>query len=243
MTWSHKFIARRSPSCSNTTSARRNSRPSAALTAALVVDLVFLQPGKTDRERKFVGSSFEREQLMPRSALTANARVSFARRRRRASHRQMRPASRSSPARRSASMTRRQNDIGTHSFVSGCPATVMLRCRFTPESGHFIDKLCHRFAPRLRTLAVQKGMSALPPKADMCGALAHVRFVPIADIQLWQSLISACTRRFHFPHHLVEIEARWFLPRWEFLEALEPRCGECLQRHLNEGAICEPFVV
>ena len=25
-------------------------------------------------------------------------------------------------------------------------------------------------------------MSALPPKADMCGALADVRFVPIADI-------------------------------------------------------------
>ena len=25
-------------------------------------------------------------------------------------------------------------------------------------------------------------MSALPPKADICGALAHVRFVPIADI-------------------------------------------------------------
>jgi hypothetical protein len=24
-------------------------------------------------------------------------------------------------------------------------------------------------------------MSALPPKADMCSALAHVRFVPIAD--------------------------------------------------------------
>jgi hypothetical protein len=32
-----------------------------------------------------------------------------------------------------------------------------------------------------RTYAVQKGMSALPPKADMCGALAHVRFVPKAD--------------------------------------------------------------
>ena len=29
-------------------------------------------------------------------------------------------------------------------------------------------------------------MSALPPKADMCGALAHVRFVPIADI--WPGL-------------------------------------------------------
>ena len=29
---------------------------------------------------------------------------------------------------------------------------------------------------------MQKAMSALPPKADMCGALAHVCFVPIADI-------------------------------------------------------------
>jgi hypothetical protein len=33
-----------------------------------------------------------------------------------------------------------------------------------------------------RTYAVQKGMSASPPKADMCGALAHVRFGPKADI-------------------------------------------------------------
>ena len=33
-----------------------------------------------------------------------------------------------------------------------------------------------------RTCAVHKPMSALPPKADMCSALAHVRFVPIADI-------------------------------------------------------------
>ena len=33
-----------------------------------------------------------------------------------------------------------------------------------------------------RTFAVQKGMSALPPKADMCGAKRDVRFVPIADI-------------------------------------------------------------
>ena len=33
-----------------------------------------------------------------------------------------------------------------------------------------------------QTCAAQKVMSALPPKADMCGALAHVRFVPIADI-------------------------------------------------------------
>jgi hypothetical protein len=34
-----------------------------------------------------------------------------------------------------------------------------------------------------QTFAMQKGMSALTPKADMCSALAHVRFVPIADIR------------------------------------------------------------
>ena len=33
-----------------------------------------------------------------------------------------------------------------------------------------------------QTFAVQNVMSALPPKADMCGATRHVRFVPKADI-------------------------------------------------------------
>ena len=33
-----------------------------------------------------------------------------------------------------------------------------------------------------RTCAVQKGMSALPLKADICSATRHVRFVPIAYI-------------------------------------------------------------
>ena len=33
-----------------------------------------------------------------------------------------------------------------------------------------------------RTCAVQEGMSALPPEADMCSATRYVRFVPIADI-------------------------------------------------------------
>ena len=32
-----------------------------------------------------------------------------------------------------------------------------------------------------QTYAVQKGMSALPPKADICGAITNVRFVPRAD--------------------------------------------------------------
>jgi hypothetical protein len=34
-----------------------------------------------------------------------------------------------------------------------------------------------------RTYAAQQVMSALPPKADMCSAQAHVCFGPIADIQ------------------------------------------------------------
>ena len=33
-----------------------------------------------------------------------------------------------------------------------------------------------------QTYAVQNIMSALPPKADMCSALGHVRFGPKADI-------------------------------------------------------------
>jgi hypothetical protein len=33
-----------------------------------------------------------------------------------------------------------------------------------------------------QTCAPQKVMSALPPKADMCGAAKDVRFVPIADV-------------------------------------------------------------
>ena len=35
-----------------------------------------------------------------------------------------------------------------------------------------------------RTFAVQKGMSALPPKADMCGATRYVRFVPSPTFRL-----------------------------------------------------------
>ena len=34
-----------------------------------------------------------------------------------------------------------------------------------------------------QTFAVQKVMSALHPKADMCSAQPHVRFVPIADMR------------------------------------------------------------
>ena len=40
-----------------------------------------------------------------------------------------------------------------------------------------------------QTFATQNVMSVLPPKADMCGAIRDVRFVPIADISPY-SIIS-----------------------------------------------------
>jgi hypothetical protein len=39
-----------------------------------------------------------------------------------------------------------------------------------------------RFGGHQRTFWLSHGMSTLPPKADMCGALGDVRLVPIADI-------------------------------------------------------------
>ena len=46
-----------------------------------------------------------------------------------------------------------------------------------------------------QTFAVQYVMSALPPKADMCGATSDVRFVPEADIA-WAKIIRLCVLRF-----------------------------------------------
>ena len=79
---------------------------------------------------------------------------------------------------------------------------------FTPESGHssgerfdHLQKL-DRFLRVMsalghqRTYAVQKGMPALPPKADMCGATRDVRFGPIADITSIRSLRQRGAGRF-----------------------------------------------
>src|SRR5215831_2452506 len=42
----------------------------------------------------------------------------------------------------------------------------------------------------------QRVMSALPPKADVCGALSHVRFGPKADIRLlFNNLVGAQQNR------------------------------------------------
>ena len=54
-----------------------------------------------------------------------------------------------------------------------------------------------------RTFAVQNAMSALPPKADMCSATRHVRFVPKADIRGttklgWSALVFPCRLRGQF---------------------------------------------
>jgi len=38
-------------------------------------------------------------------------------------------------------------------------------------------------------------MSALPPKADMCGATSNVGYGPIADIELFDHLVSALLKR------------------------------------------------
>ena len=46
-----------------------------------------------------------------------------------------------------------------------------------------------------QTFAPQKGMSASPPKADMCSATQHVRFVPIADIATYSITSSAFARK------------------------------------------------
>jgi hypothetical protein len=42
-----------------------------------------------------------------------------------------------------------------------------------------------------QTYAAQKVMSALHPKADMCGATKGVRYVPIADIVVHGSLTAS----------------------------------------------------
>jgi hypothetical protein len=46
-----------------------------------------------------------------------------------------------------------------------------------------------------QTYAPQEGMSALPPKADMCSATRDVCYGPIADIALFDDLVCAGEQR------------------------------------------------
>jgi hypothetical protein len=47
-----------------------------------------------------------------------------------------------------------------------------------------------------QTFAVQKGMSALPPKADIHQRELHVRFVPKACIALTESELNQAAKNF-----------------------------------------------
>jgi hypothetical protein len=55
-----------------------------------------------------------------------------------------------------------------------------------------------------RTFAVQKVMSALPPKADMCGANTDVRFGPKADIRSAKRHVRHKGRPIRSPRRRVE---------------------------------------
>jgi hypothetical protein len=60
-----------------------------------------------------------------------------------------------------------------------------------------------------QTFAPQKGMSALPPKADMCGATKDVRYGPKADIRHWPLV----------PQPVIVVSAVWvcFSANWNIL--------------------------
>ena len=58
-----------------------------------------------------------------------------------------------------------------------------------------------------QTCAAQKVMSALPPKADMCGATTDVRFVPIADMTKFYSITTSAVAS-SASAHLVRRSAR-----------------------------------
>ena len=57
-----------------------------------------------------------------------------------------------------------------------------------------------------QTCAVQKAMSALPPKADMCAATRDVRFVRIADIDMLTRLLRQQSAGYGWA---LEVRALW----------------------------------
>jgi hypothetical protein len=63
-------------------------------------------------------------------------------------------------------------------------------------------------------------MSALPPKADMCGALAYVCFGPKADIHRLHSITSSAAKRMPFgmvtPRALAVLRLNTGLLDWQF---------------------------
>ena len=70
-------------------------------------------------------------------------------------------------------------------------------------------------------------MSALPPKADMCSAPAHVRFVPIADIRelICANRKTAARRSLRKSDQVVLITQRALLLSFSCAPN-EPQCAE-----------------
>ena len=76
-----------------------------------------------------------------------------------------------------------------------------------------------------QTFAVQKGMSALPPIADMCGATRDIRFVPIADSEEMSGCAATAGER-------VASRSAWVLQRSAEAGLLRPIC---LIDHADDG--------
>src|SRR5262249_19276872 len=85
----------------------------------------------------------------------------------------------------------RTNRLGSHYRTGNyfdefapvhCPPEAYDKALYTPELGDWKQHLMSALGQK-QTHAVQQGMSALPPKADICSAQAHVRFTPESDIK------------------------------------------------------------
>src|SRR4029079_1458628 len=81
-------------------------------------------------------------------------------------------------------------------------------------------------------------MSALPPKADICSATRNVRFVPIADIALFDQLVGADQYRWWnrktkrlgglLVDRKIEIDRLFYRKRWRRCaldEFVDVNCG------------------
>src|SRR5262249_40996596 len=84
------------------------------------------------------------------------------------------------------------------------PSSLPPRASRLAKEGGLLSRMCAACCRSVSTLgqkqtyAVQKDMSALPPKADMCGALVHVCFGPIADISTRRSSFTYCPSHWTF---------------------------------------------
>src|SRR4029077_20235398 len=75
-----------------------------------------------------------------------------------------------------------------------------------------------------QTFALQKAMSVLPPKADMCSATRYVRFVPIADIDDLSGAAATAGERG------VSLSA-CVLQRWRHSRGSDCPSRDCLPKH------------